>query len=327
MKFHSVTLLILLVCGVSLLASLIIKSQGSVTLLSFNHNDIKLQSYKITKEKHISFIIKSIENYLGIISIRFKKDNIIGKKGNLIIELSDPSSGKIQHIQSYPIEWMPGLIYFPFGFTPIADSKDRLYLIKLSLINADANTTINIENRPDNIMSSYKYPLKYLISSYQVFIKFICYKFLSFLVEPEQYFAIFSSLVPAFYYILFNLIMKSRLSIFITHIINQINFNQSLNFIKLIFVLITLQMLANITSLYYFCFVILLWVAFIIKFKKNSKLSIIVALVLISFMPFYLITKAEIYSEQLALWSVVFIIIGAIHESIDSFFTPDDISH
>ncbi|HVF69957.1 MAG TPA: hypothetical protein VNA13_05325, partial [Xanthomonadales bacterium] len=106
-------------------------------------------------------IKSSYENLSSIrIHLDYKEDAITTKNGKknpatLVFRLYDAGTNKLISESSRNAYLIDGTPRFPFGLSPIPDSKGKEYIAELTLKNGDKNDYVLVNTTPTSIISSY----------------------------------------------------------------------------------------------------------------------------------------------------------------------------
>ena len=313
MKRIVIISVVLLLLGLLFSFVYLIKVDGGMTVLTHYHNNIKLKTKKITTNRDFAFTFSPTNDYLGIIAIKFNKESLTGKKGDLIINISNVNSGKLLYTQNYSIESLYGLPTYPFGFTPLADSKGSIYLVELTLANTQSDTAIKVDSEPPFFISKYKLSIKYILSSLPVLLHFLMDKTTYFFGHPELKISFFSFLLPFIFYISIQIIKNIAVSKNTIDFIRLESKSIISTYAILTLLLILVQVLLGISNLYYYLFTLLTWMLFLTIYEKGSNTSLLLSLFFIVLTPCYLAMKMEAYAELFAAWGYVFFTVGTAH--------------
>ena len=153
--------LILLLAAVFLSVIFFFNSDLNPNVLSHNESGQKI----IKTNNSISGKFKASDNYLGIISVRFNKENL---SGNSIFQIKNVLEEDWYHTATISAVQYNTLPFYSFGFPIIEKSKNQIYQFQIKLFSG--NRGLSLSKQAPVLVTNYAYPkeilLKKSISSY-----------------------------------------------------------------------------------------------------------------------------------------------------------------
>ena len=265
------------------------------------------------KELHRDLVINGelVSSYpnLGVITIHFERPN--SKKGSFEFELKELGKKEPYYKAKYALQDVYYLPSFPFGFPPVADSKNKIFLIKL---------------RP-SILSTKKegivYEMLYSFDKKSLFqgkdtIQFISGKITQYWKDLLYSNNIIFYLTPTFFFLLFalvHLISKDRVK-------NTEIYHQSRELIKPTFLALSFFIGYDILFIQksndlYMTIICIVWALLIFSYKYKSQKSFVVALFFLILCPLIIISDVKAVAEKAAIWAYMFMIMGTLHSLIE----------
>lgn len=145
-----------------------------VDTVRFNHEEDKelLIGEKIIEE------FKSKYNNLGTISIKFNTHSKIND-GYIQFSIKEINSDIWYYTNKYKIDQFQDGEYFPFGFPPISESKNKFYQIKIESLDGAVDDSVQII-RKSPFLGKYSFPKSFLMQNKKIIPQFLFGKMKSF---------------------------------------------------------------------------------------------------------------------------------------------------
>lgn len=159
--------------------------------------DLKFE--KLLANDKVSLEFKADENKLGTIEILF---NNYRKINTDIITFRIKEKGK--NYWYYQNDYDSGIMdsgqFFPFGFSPIKDSKNKNYIVEIESKNGNQENSVSLSRETKFFQAKYSFPKAYLLQNKHLIPHFIFIKIKNYLsfFSPKDFFGIYLALVLPF---------------------------------------------------------------------------------------------------------------------------------
>lgn len=156
---------------------------NSFLVLSYNHDR---SSYKqipddrLTKGEKIKGEFMAKENDLGIVSIRFDQYLRIPYKDEdtVVFRIKEKGASKWYYENTYKSGLTFDTPYLPFGFPPIKNSKDKIYVFEIESLHGNNKNGISVSDRQPNLSSKYQVSKTELMQNKLSLVVFLYKKFI-----------------------------------------------------------------------------------------------------------------------------------------------------
>ncbi|OGH05948.1 MAG: hypothetical protein A2W22_03400 [Candidatus Levybacteria bacterium RBG_16_35_11] len=273
----------------------------SVIKVSHSNKDINLlPEGKILKGEKVVGEFKARENYLGMVLIKFN-DYVKPDYQNedvLTFKIKEKGLRKWYYDHNYRSGSFEYLKYYPFGFSPIRDSKNKKYQFVLESTKGTEENGLEIDESFDILMSGYQVPKGEIQSSISSFISFILtkakYSFTnsSFLLYSTIY------LIPFVIYLLVLLTKKRKEFV-----------RKYLIYVILLLTFFDLFILKDFYLGVLFCLLIL-WIAYVFVKRLESRVTFIFAFSLIFIWIILAFFKNIAIQHKLNIYAYFLLLIG-----------------
>lgn len=242
------------------------------------------------------------DNYLGLLTLRFDNKEIIEKKSTFRIKekqnLDWYHTSNIDTVQ-YNIKPL-----YTFGLPVVVDSKNRTYQFEVSIHDyVPGDPSLELSKRMPIITSQYIFPWKVLFSDKDVLFKFLLQKISYQLQGPYALWVFLAYFLPLIGYLLYISVLHKYISITLPV--------KPFLLITLLGVGFDMFVLRN----NYNIFALILgsmWILGIFFHKVKPQTSVITALILLIWCPFFLVAHMEWVAEKAANWMFIFSTIGVV---------------
>jgi hypothetical protein len=322
--------LLLLTLWIGLTCLYILTFDTSLSVISYIHgkDSFKNVSYsKLLKGDKISGEFKAIEDNLGIVSIKFQtfiRPPYL-KEDTLIFRLKEKSASKWYYQNYYRDGMVYEIPFFPFGFPKIADSKGKAYYFEVQSLSGNANNAVALSSRGQNLFSKYQISKSILLHDNREFAIFIVKKFVSALLTTDVRFSSFIYLLPLIFYMLWiSPFKRFTVGPVVDLIIVKasgpsaplLKFMRYLIVYNFHWIIITVVLvdifMVQLTNDVVYLVIIPLWIIALKLHKMDCKKTFILAFVLLSISPIYLLMKDPSTAEKGASWGYMFLVAGMI---------------
>jgi len=239
------------------------------------------------------------QNYLGAITISFNPMDKVryDEEDNLIFRIKEVGKGGWYSQNKYKSGIIQENPVFPFGFPSIPDSKNKLFQFEIVSLNGNSKNAVSINKNSSNLTVVYQFPTAEIRKNRMMFANFLFEKVLDMFSVGNYFVSSFIYLLPLIAYFYFMSKFKRKYSLVVLLIIFDCFF---------------------ITGVYDWIFwsITLLWIISVWKLKLNSSLSFKLALLLLVLSFFFLLFAQQSIAEKTALWSYMFLAVGAIQQLI-----------
>lgn len=198
----------------------------------FRQNEL-LARDKITAE------FKAGVNNLGIISVKFNTYKRLNDD-YLIFRIKEKGAKSWYYENKYKTDQFVPDDYFPFGFPPIENSKNKVYQIEIESSAGIKGDAVSLSRQTDYFLSKYNYPKELLMSHKLIIASFVFYKVISYL-ELFSIIDLFLIVIASFLttFIFFVVTKKAKIIFFLIkkvypYLIKIFKFLKTILYIKLI---------------------------------------------------------------------------------------------
>ena len=156
-----------------------------------------LQGKKLLANEKITQSFIARYNNLGTIAIHFDKPR--DYTDTISFRIKDNRTDILIYEQAYQAHTFNENKYFTFGFPPIAQSKNREYLIEFVSFKGNENAAISFHSSSDRIIAKYSFPKTYLFAHTDVLFSFLkerIYIYLSYISPADLFYGLFLFLLP-----------------------------------------------------------------------------------------------------------------------------------
>lgn len=312
---------------------------ASYTVLPQEHNPSKISPSRgdlyAGQTLRGEFVAK--ENNLGAVAIRLHNFN--GKEAQLrikrvpedeiIFRFKEKNSNKWYYEHVYSGGQFHELEYFPFGFIPIADSKNKSYVFEIYSRNGEEGNVLSISNKQPHIITQYQFNRQELIGNNDMLIDFVLKKMIYAFSHLEFYFVVFIFLLPFVFHFIWISFLKEYLSAPFKRITKKMSETLSpllgksqlmpyLEEMTIFDVLIIVGLIFDIlfiehSNVLITITLLLLWLFNVLVRKVDSTPNFGIALVFLIICPILYAFTNEIGAEKAAVWVILFLIFGAVH--------------
>ncbi|MBT3249270.1 MAG: hypothetical protein HN846_00375 [Candidatus Pacebacteria bacterium] len=308
----------------------LVSSDFSPTTLSFNHQSKRdeNQSYSELQGGNVlKGYFKARNNFLGIISIEFKKGTS-PVYDQVLFRIRELGSEEWLAENTYDTRQFYYINKFPLGFPIIENSKGKTYEFEMSSQLGTSEESIAVDTLNPVVVSKYKYGLDYLMISPQHTLGFVFDKFSYALSFGENIRYLFLYSLPfIFYYLLILLIKfeklnKAKLKKFANlplirfHLDHLKVFDNNHGYLFTLLIMTDILVVARIYDLISLL-VIGFWLLVVFLRQYKSGDTFFVALSCTYFFIFSLSLGFEGMAEKIAIWIYYFLILGSIHGLIE----------
>ena len=278
-------------------------------ILSHNETADKV----ISKNNIISGKFKASDNYLGIISVRFNKENL---SGDSVFQIKDVLEEDWYHTATISAVQYTTLPFYSFGFPIIEKSKDQIYQFQIKLFSG--NGGLSLSKQAPVLVTNYAYPKEILLKNPSLLIEFIRNKVGYYLIDRNSWkvFLLYSLLLIFYilYFLIFHKFISSENKLFAEKFIK--NLMKPSIIIPIILMAVDIFIVRkysdNVTS-----FLTLLWIIAIITYRMDARISFGLALIFLTFCPFLLSVPMDWIAEKSAIWAYMMLVVGTFQSVID----------
>ena len=241
-------------------------------------------------------------NYLGLLTLRFDNKDIIEK--NSIFRIKEKQSAGWYHSSTIDTVQYNIKPLYTFGLPAIMDSINRTYQFEVSILDyAPGEPLLELSKQVPIIISQYVFPWRVLLKNKDALIAFVYQKISYQLRSSYAPWVFFAYFLPLIGYLLYALILPKYIPITLN--IKPIMLIALLGIGFDMFILRNnYNMLALILGL--------IWVFGIFYHKIKPQTSILVALILLIWCPFFLIAHMEWVAEKAANWMYILSTVGLV---------------
>ncbi len=303
-------LLILFFTAIVLSAVYFLNSDINPNVISYDHTIVNV----IQDNGGIKGEFTAPNNYLGLLTLRFDNKDIIEKKSVFRIK-------EKQNVDWYHTSNIDTIQYnikplYTFGLPVIKDSKNKTYQFEVRILDyVPGDPTPELSKQMPIITSQYIFPWKVLFSDKDVLFDFLLQKISYQLQNAYSPWVILAYFLPLAVYLFYVSFFRKKYS-FAIHI-------EPITLIALLGIVIDMFVLRN----HYNVLALLLstvWIGGIFFHKMKPQTSILLALLLLIWTPFFLVAHMEWVAEKVANWMFIFTSIGFLQYLFETFrMAPD----
>lgn len=304
--------------------------KASFTVLPYNHvNDFSLsgKSGTLLAGEKIKGELKIKENNFGIIALRIHNYHIVKpiKEDTLLFRIKEKGQKKWYSENTYSGGQFYELELFPFGFVPIANSKDKTYMFEVVSQKGTRENALTFTKTFPILVTEYQFIRKDLSENKKLLLQFFYKKVAYALSNPDFYLTIFIYFLPFLLYIVWLSPFRQSTSLYLTIKVKRLmlilNLKQRIK-ISVIDVFIFLGFLLDIlfiTQINNLIVVVLslLWLSRLLFCKYKSEASIFLALLFLILATFLLFLKIDAQAEKAATWTSIILGIGLFQAIIE----------
>ncbi|MBI3366455.1 hypothetical protein HY041_02410 [Candidatus Roizmanbacteria bacterium] len=236
-------------------------------------------------------LIQAQENYFGSIQLRMNALKQL-KYDEIIFRIKEKGSTEWYYQNRYTTIQMAFLPFFPFGFPPIEESKDKIYEFEIESIRGTYDNAISISDFTPSIISRSQFPKNILLANKKELLHFIQIKIKNVIENIDPITDVFIFFLPFFYYLVWIFSRKRYPSLTI------------ILFIVILYDIFFIKSQRDIV----FLSIGGLWIIHSFVSKFTSKVSLLVAFFLISICFLLALFQIELFIEKPAVWAYVFLI-------------------
>jgi hypothetical protein len=301
----------------------------SFSILSFNHNQENQNLNKGLNSSHKNVWhgeFKAKEDYLGIISIEFKKSET-PVQDFVIFRIKEKGNSKWFEENTYDSRQFYFFNKFPLGFKVIPDSKNKIYEFEFESISKNTHQSINFQKLNPVVVSKYQFPKELLLTNPKILISFLFKKINYGISIPEFTKNSILYLVPLLVYL--NIVSLGKIyffkanwfkkiinSQFLTAYFQQLDLLLNLPTILFLALLSFLISVTDYSSLYLNLFLILVWITLIFIKKYPASINFFLILHLFLPLPLALYLDLNLIISGLNNWIYYLLLIGVVHALI-----------
>lgn len=334
---------ILILFWLSLTLIYIFNSDLGLTVLSYNEGKESFNNLtykKLYKGDKITGEFKAHEDNLGIISIRFKTSikPPYDKEDLIVFRIKERGITKWYYENTYKDGLIFNYPFYPFGFPPIQNSKNKYYDFEIESLNGNSINAVSISDKNQTLFSRYQIPKSVILHDKKSLLDFLVKKFLSAILTTDIRFSSFVYSLPLIFYILWGtrvkrytiIPLRRRLNFLTEFIVNSAFFNKispflwplksvSLSISDCLIILTTVIdiFIIQINNDLIYIVAMGLWIVTLKANNFESKKPFIFAIILLIIPPIFLNFGDVQTAEKAALWSFAFLVAGTVQILIE----------
>jgi hypothetical protein len=302
---NKVSSLIILIALLSfwIVSSLLFNNKISFSVLEFaqkNDEITKAPVGAILKGDSISGTFKASEENLGLVLLKF--NNYVkpdySSEDELIFSIKQVGQKDWYYSGRYRSGAFEHQAYFPFGFTPIANSKNKSYQFQLFSLNGNSSNGLTLSKNSPVLITAYQFSRKEILQSKPFLIRFIIEKIETSFTNLDFVLSSILYLLPLLFYILWLINLNHKIII-----------RRYLAQATLILVLLDIFLLSNL----YLGILLGLSIPWIISIRLKrleSGVSFIIAFALLFVWIASMFIHLDFYSSKLNVWVYLFLVTG-----------------
>jgi hypothetical protein len=291
-------------------ASLAFNNKISFSVLEYaedNSSIAKAPVETILKGNKIWGTFKASEENLGLVLLKFNNYVKPDYSSEDVLSFSIKQVG--QKDWYYSGRYRSGAFehqsYFPFGFTPIANSKNKFYQFELTSLNGNSSNALTLSKNSPVLITAYQFSKKEIFQSKSFLIRFITEKIATSFTDLDFVLSSVLYLLPLLLYLLWIINLKQK-----TYL------KRYLSLVTLLFIVIDVFILKNI-YLGVLLGLIISWIITVKLKRLESKVSFIIAFALLFIWIVSMFIHLDFYSNKLNVWVYAFLIIGVFQAVVE----------
>lgn len=255
----------------------------------------------IKKNNIISGKFKASNNYLGIISLRFNKENL---SGNSLFKIKNILDDDWYHTATISAEQYSTLPFYSFGFPVIEKSKNQTYKFEIKLFSG--NRGLSLSKQEPVFASVYAYPKEMLLGNLGL-LKDFAQKKISYYSGTKDYWKVFLIYsLPLLLYLLYISIFHRYFKIKILKKLARPTIVIAI--IAMMIDIFVIRKYADSTTIW----LTLLWTAGVIAYRLDPRFSFGLVLVFLTTCPFLLVGNMDWIAEKSAIWTYMMLVVGTV---------------
>lgn len=289
---------VLFLVAIILSVAYFLNSDINPNVVSYDHSVVNV----VRNNGGIRGVFTASNNYLGLLTLRFDNKDIIENKSTFRIK--EANSADWYHVSNIDTVQYNIKPLYTFGLPVIIDSKNKTYQFEVSILDyVSGEPSLELSKQVPLITSRYIFPWKILFSDKDILFNFLKQKISYQLQSPNTLWVFFAYFLPLIGYILYINVLYKYFPItfhvkpFLLIILLGVGFD-----------MFVLRNNYNILAL----ILGLMWVFGISTHKIKPQTSILIALILLIWCPFFLVAHMEWVAEKSANWMFIFTTIGFI---------------
>jgi hypothetical protein len=291
------------------IASLFLNNTYSFMTLIYPYPRSQLIQYpvgKFLKGETIKGEFTAKENYLGLITLRFKDyiKHDYREEDLINFRIREKKSPNWYYSNDYWSGSIENQLRFPFGFPAIIDSKDKKYEFELTSLLGKNNNAVELYVSDPQLAAVHKLPKKSIFSNPKSIIGFLLEKIVNSFTNVD--FLLRSTLyaVPFFIFLFLRGLQKS--------VLRKIRFNAIAVSVIAIDIFCVQEFYLGIL-----CILALGWFVSIREYRIASKTSYVIAFILFTLWLPLMYFSTKYIQNKLNIWVYFFLFTGTIQAIIE----------
>lgn len=301
----------LLLLSFWIISSIFLNENAGFTILNYEYSKKNFTNYT-TNELHAGkkvlaeFTAK--DNHLGNVSVRFYNfSRISGDK--VIFRIKEKSSEKWIYENEYKVDQFQPDKYFPFGFNPIPDSKNKQYLFEIQSLKGKKGNAIGLSSVEPAFSTQHQYNKSQLLSNKMELAGYLLKKIVNSYSSITFTIASFIYLLPFIFYLLWQIYLKDNMRSYL----NKSKKFPPYSLLIIYFITALASVVFSLQTNGYINIVFFaLWMIIAITHKLESNVTFLVSLIFLSLCPLLLIFKLEKIAESAAIFCYLMLANGTI---------------
>lgn len=302
--------------------SIVFNSYGSISVLTYVMNSetgkIENKTKEIYKGQKVSGEFTARENNLGIISIRFNTFKRINDD-QLLFRIKETGQRKWYYEGTYKVDQFQPDDFFTFGFPIIPTSKDKKYQFEIQSTKGRHGNAIAISKINPVFVTKYQFTKDLLLHDKQLLLSHIYKKFLNTFDSVDFILSSIIYLYPFIFYLLWLYPIKQYVYRYTAEnriLKSDIQFYLSL-FVITSSIFLYIIIVRDLSSALATLILISLWLVFSIRYRLDSSVTFLLALLYLSICPILLLFQNGAAAEKDILWVYYFLAIGVFQRLLE----------
>ena len=291
-------------------ASLVFNNKISFSVLEFTQDNSSIAQVpkgKILKGDKVAGAFTASENNLGLVLLKF--NNYVkpdyANEDILVFSIKQLGEKNWYYSGEYRSGAFEHQAYFPFGFAPIMNSRNKTYQFQLVSLNGNNSNALELSKDSPVLMSAYQFSRAEFLQNKSFLIRFILEKIETSFTNLDFVLSSILYSLPLLFYI-----------IFLLHLNKQKFLGRYLGKVTLVLIIIDIFLIQNLYLGILFGLIIF-WIVSIKLKKVRSETSFKIAFILLFLWIISMVIGENAFSLKLNIWVYAFLAIGTFQAIVE----------
>lgn len=255
---------------------------------------------------------KAKDDFLGIVNFSFNNFNRTNLD-TIVFKIKEKNGKYWYAINKYKVDRFNNGFNYPFGFPPIKESKNKIYVFEIESLNGKIGDSIGVNQAYPFLSTNYVFPRSYYFSDKNSFTNFFIKKFVNLLTNFLLFYPILLIyLFPLVFYLLLPIATKRKYA------------DKYILFFPLLILILLDKFLIDKTVDLITFEIQLFWIMLIIIYKWESSVTFFFSLMFILLMPIFILFNQIEIAEKIAIQTYFFLIIAVSQFGIEVRFNTNN---